>query len=178
MRVVARLLQLCCPLTPGFSIVVKNPPWHDLVIRDIQKKGPHGLWTISVSDCTERNRETLRAPEMLFEIEGAKKTFVLTPFCLRDEAAGVEQYSVTKDNGPISVNFRLQQEHMAFARQWNACLDQQGYLAAFQRTAFLAELWRTFETSLETHAQRGAEELKVLFNAAVATTLAKGVPAL
>jgi hypothetical protein len=97
---------------------------------------------------------------------------------LRNEPAGVEQYSVARDNGPISVNFRLQQEHMAFARHWNACLEEQGYLAAFQRTAFVAELWQAFENSLAAQSQRGTEDLKLLFDAAVTTTLAKGVPAL
>jgi len=178
MRVVARLLQLCRPLTPGFSIVVCNPPWHDLVIRDTHQKGPHGLVTVSVAHSTERDGKILRVPEMLFEVEGSRKTFILTPFCLRNEPAGVEQYSVTRDNGPISVNFRLQQEHMAFARHWNACLEEQGYLPAFQRTAFVAELWETFENSLAAQPQRGTEDLKLLFDAAVTTTLAKGVPAL
>lgn len=178
MRVVVRLLQLCSPLSAGFSIIVKNPPWHDLVIRDMQRKGPHGLFVLSVSHCTERNGETLHVPEMLFEVEAARKTFILTPFCLRNEPAGVEQCSVTRDNGPISVNFRLQQEHMAFARHWNTCLEQQGYLAAFQRTTFLAELWRTFESSLGTQSERGGADLKLLFDSAVTATLAKGVPAL
>lgn len=42
-----------------------------------------------------------------FEVEGSRKTFILMPFCLRNEPAGVEQYSVTRDKGPVSVNFRL-----------------------------------------------------------------------
>lgn len=178
MRDVARLLQLSGPLSPGFSISVHNPPWPDLVIRDMQQKGPHGLFVLSVSHCSERNGEIAHTPEMLFEVEAGRKTYILTPFCLRNQPAGVEQYSVTRDNGRISVNFRLQQEHMAFARHWNACLEEQGYIAAFQRAAFVTELWQNFQSSLETQPERGTEELKVLFHAAVTVTLAKGVPVL
>ena len=85
---------------------------------------------------------------------------------------------VLAPRGRVSVKFRMQQEHMTFARHWNACLEQQGYLAAFQRAAFLAEVWSTFETSLGGVTQPPAQELKVIFDAAVSATLAKGAPAL
>lgn len=177
MRIIARLLQLACPVAPGFSITISNPPWQDLVIRDTQQRGPHRLPTISVAHCCERDGEIVQAPEMLFEVEQAKKRLILTPYCFRDQAAKIEQASVYLEHGSIRVNYSLQAEHMTFVRSWNACLEQQGFIAAFQRLQFIGQLRRALDAEVATGCSIPPEQLKQIFDRALSNAVGNHAPA-
>src|SRR5690348_5452352 len=160
MRIVAKLLQLTAPLKPGFCITIQNSPWPDLIIRDTQERGPHRLTVISVAHINNHDGEALRTPEMLFEAEESKRGIILTPYCFRDEQAKVEQYSVRRSENKLSVDWRLQGEHMMFARQWNASLEHQGFIAAFHRAAFIEQLRQEVDSELSTRTEVLPAELK------------------
>ena len=132
MRVISRLLRLASPLEPGFHLKIENPPWQDLVIEDIQEKGPHGFRTISVAHYSEQNGDLMCDPEMLFEAEERGDEILLKPFYWRNDFAGVEQYSITRERNRILINWRTLREHENFAQMWNQNLEEQGYTAAFQ----------------------------------------------
>jgi hypothetical protein len=134
MRVIAQLLRLAGPLNPGFCIRIENPPWQELVIEDIQQRGPRSFPVISVAHYGEQNGDVMRDPEMLFEAEKCSEGLVLRPYYFRNDFAGVEQYSIHTEEGRISTNSRLQKEHEDFAQLWNANLEQQGFLKAFLRS--------------------------------------------
>jgi hypothetical protein len=175
MRIIAKLLQLSAPLKRGFCITVHNSPWPDLVIRDTQERGPHRLPVISVAHTSNHDGQALRTPEMLFEAEESKRRIILTPYCFRDEQANIEQHSVRRTDNKLSVDWRLQGEHMIFTRQWNASLEHQGFIAAFHRAAFIEHLRREIETELSIRTDAVPEELKQLFDRAISKTLAKSV---
>ena len=60
MRVIAQLLHLAGPLKSGFHLKIENPPWQDLVIEDIQQRGPNGFLTISVAHYGKQNGDLMR----------------------------------------------------------------------------------------------------------------------
>jgi hypothetical protein len=175
MRIIAKLLQLAAPLKAGFCITIHNSPWPDLVIRDTQERGPHRLPVISVAHCNSRDGRTLRTPELLFEAEESKRGVVLTPHCFRDEQAEIEQHSVRRTDNKISVDWRLQGEHMLFTRQWNASLEYQGFVAAFHRAAFIEQLGQEVDSELSAATDVVPAELKKLFERAISKTVAKTV---
>jgi len=176
MRIVAKLLQLAAPLKADFSITVHNPPWHDLVIRDTQERGPHRLPVISVAHISDHGGESLRIPEMLFEAEESKRGIILTPYCFRDDQTGIEQYSVRRsENNKLSVDWRLQGEQLVFARQWNASLEHQGFVAAFHRAAFIEQLRQAVDSELSSRTDVLPAALKQLFDRAISKTLSRSV---
>ena len=177
MRIIAKLLQLAAPLKPGFSITIHNAPWPDLVIRDTQERGPHRLLSLSVAHLTNYDGRMVRTPEMLFEVEQSKRGIVLTPYCLRDEQAGIEQHAVRRSDNKLCVDWRLQGEHMIFARQWNASLEHQGFVAAFHRAAFIDQLRQEVDIELSAAIDVVPAELKQLFERAISKTVAKSVVA-
>lgn len=177
MRVIAKLLQLAAPLKPGFCITIHNSPWPDLVIRDTQERGPHRLPSLSVAHLTNQDGRFVRAPEMLFEAEQSKRGIVLTPYCFRDEQANIEQHSVQRTQNKLSVDWRLQGEHMIFMRQWNASLEHQGFVAAFHRAAFIEQLRQEVDSELSAATDVVPAELKQLFERAISKTVAKTVVA-
>ena len=177
MRIIAKLLQLAAPVKPGFCITIHNSPWPDLVIRDTQERGPHRLLSLSVAHLTKHDGQGLRTPEMLFEVEQSKRGIVLTPYCFRDEQANIEQHSVQRTVNKLSVEWRLQGEHMLFARQWNAFLEHQGFITAFHRAAFVNQLRQEVDSELSAATDVVPAELKQLFERAISKTVAKSVVA-
>ena len=133
MRVIARLLHLAGPLKPGFHIKIENPPWQELVIEDIQQRGPRGFPAISVAHYGEQNGDLMRDPEMLFEAAKSGEEITLRPYYLRNDYAGVEQYSVWREGEHVTTNPQLLREHDELTRLWDRNLDQQGFIAAYER---------------------------------------------
>ena len=66
------------------------------------------------------------------EIEERGDEILLKPFYWRNDFAGVEQYSITRERNRILINWRTLREHENFAQMWNQNLEEQGYIAAFQ----------------------------------------------
>src|ERR1051326_5919230 len=97
MRVITQLLHLAGPLKSGFHLKIENPPWQDLVIEDIQQRGPSRFPAISVAHYGKQNGDLMRDPEMLFETQGFGQEINLKPYYFRNDYAGVEQYSVWRE---------------------------------------------------------------------------------
>jgi hypothetical protein len=131
MKTVATILELAAPLQAGFHIRIENEPWMILVIEDTQERGPNGLPAISVAHYGEQNGDLMRDPEMIFEAEESGEEMNLIPFYWRNDYVGVEQYSAFTEDGKTLLNAKLKQEHIAFARTWDANLRAQGFLEAF-----------------------------------------------
>ena len=62
------VLRLAGLLKPGFQIGIENPPWKDLVIRDLQQTGPHGIPAISLTHYEREKDIEVVDPEMHFEM--------------------------------------------------------------------------------------------------------------
>jgi hypothetical protein len=133
MKTVAKILELAAPLQAGFHIRIENEPWMTLVIEDTQERGPNGLPAISVAHYGEQNGDLMRDPEMIFEAEESGEHMNLVPYYWRNDYAGIEQYSVSIGDGQAVLNAKLQREHTACARIWDANLKAQGFLEAFVR---------------------------------------------
>src|SRR5260370_21919087 len=77
---ITTILRLAGPLKPGFQIRIENPPWKDLVIRDLQQTGPHGIPAISVAHYEGEKGTVAGDPEMSFVIETQAAEIGLIPF--------------------------------------------------------------------------------------------------
>jgi len=133
MLCITTILRLAGLLKRGFQIRVENPPWKDLVIRDLQQTGPHGIPAISVAHCEDEKGTVAVDPEMHFEMETQAGEIVLRPFYYRNTILEVDAYSALFKEGRVVVNHELQQEHEDFADMWDQNLLAQGYAEVFLR---------------------------------------------
>ena len=113
---------------------------------------------------------------MLFEVERSGKNWILTPYCLRDDCAGADERSVYLKEGRIAVNYKLQAEHMSFARAWNRCLEQQGYIAAFERSTFIWHFRHALQAEFSVDNHLTTNEWEQRFDRALETALAHPTP--
>ena len=135
MRTVALILLEVGNLPPGFHIHIDNPPWMPLDIEDIGTPGPHGLVAISVAHYGQQNGDTMRDPEMLFELRRTGRDMELFPYYWRNDYLGIEQHSSFHDDaGKLVTLPALKQRHEEFARIWDNNLRAQGYYEAFVRS--------------------------------------------
>lgn len=135
MRTVAQILEEAGALHPSFHIHIDNPPWMPLDIEEIGIRRPCGIRSISVAHYGRMNGDTMRDPEMLFEMELRGGLYVLSPYYWRNDYVGVEQYSSFRDREGNLVFFAgLKFRHEEFAAEWDANLRSQRFLEAFRRT--------------------------------------------
>lgn len=135
MRTVALILQEAGLLHPGFHIHIENPPWMPLDIEEIGTSGPFGFRSISVAHYGHQNGDTMRDPEMLFEMELRGGVYVLSPYYWRNDFVGIEQYSAFRDDeSNLFVLAGLKRRHEEFAALWDENLRSQRFFEAFRRT--------------------------------------------
>ncbi len=128
---ITTILRLAGPLKPGFQIRIENPPWKDLVIRDLQQTGPHGIPAISVAHYEGEKGTVAVDPEMYFEMETQAGEIALRPFYHRNHILEVDRYSAFVNDNRVIVNHELQQEREDFADMWDQNLLAQGYAEVF-----------------------------------------------
>jgi len=133
MLCITTILRLAGPLKPGFQIRIENPPWKDLVIRDLQRTGPHGIPAISAAHYEGQEGTVVVDPEMHLEMETKAGEIVLRPFYYRNTILEVDASSAVVREGRIVVDYELQQEHEDFADMWDQNLLAQGYAEVFLR---------------------------------------------
>lgn len=133
MLCVTTILRLAGRLKPGFQIRIENPPWKDLVIRNLQQAGPHGIPAVSVAHYEGQKGTVVVDPEMHFEMETKAGEIVLRPFYYRNHILEVDRYSAFVKDGRMVVNDELQQENEDFADMWDQNLLAQGYAEVFLR---------------------------------------------
>jgi len=134
MRAISTILQEAGLLAPGFHIYIENPPWMPLHIEETGIPGPHGFRSISVAHYGEQNGDTMRDPEMIFEMELRGGVYVLSPYYWCNDYVGIEQYSSYRDDdGNAFVLAGLKRSHEQFAALWDESLRSQRFVEAFRR---------------------------------------------
>ena len=132
MDTVLRILQAAGGWHHGLHLRIENPPYMALVIEATDESGPCGLPAISVCHYGEQNGDTMRDPEMCFELGFAAGPH-LNPFYWRNDYLGVEQWSRFIRDAHYCYHTLLHTEHERFAKLWDRNLQQQGFAEAFER---------------------------------------------
>ena len=114
----------------GLYLKIENPPYMELVIEAMDESGPMGLPALSVAHYGEQNGDLMRDPEMCFEL-GLAEGVRLDPFYWRNDYLAVEQWShnIILDHYVCLV--QLHEQHVRFAKTWDANLALQGFAEAF-----------------------------------------------
>src|SRR5260370_8137823 len=98
MKTVFEIIEEEGGLTNGECISVENEPWMRLVIEVLPERGPDGHIVVSVAHYGEQNGDTMRDPEMLFEVvEEVGREPEFWPFYFRNDYAAVEPWSRQPD---------------------------------------------------------------------------------
>ena len=71
-----------------------------LASEDTQERGPNGLHAISVAHYGERNGDSMRDPEMIFEAEESKRANESGAILLAERLRGIEPYFAFVEEGP------------------------------------------------------------------------------
>src|SRR5215469_12979898 len=79
--------------------------------------------------------DSMRDPEMLFEVVETAGSVSFRPFYFRNDYVGVERWSRHRDESGTTVcdDLKLTRELEAFAAMWDRNLGAQGFLTAFWR---------------------------------------------
>jgi hypothetical protein len=94
MKTILRILTAAGGWHHGLHLRIENPPYMALVIEATDESGPCGLPALSVCHYGEQNGESMRYPEMCFELGFAGEPH-LNPFYYRNDYVEVEQSCVT-----------------------------------------------------------------------------------
>ena len=130
MKSVLELIKLAGGWHPGLYLKIDNPPYMELVIEAIDESGPCGLPAISVAHYGELNGDTMRDPEMCFELVTVCG-LELSAFYYRNDYAGIEQWSRFIREGQYAFHTTLHREHEIFAALWDKNLNAQRFVEAF-----------------------------------------------
>ena len=93
--------------------------------------GPLALPAISVAHYGERNGDSMRDPEMCFELSKRVGSLALDPYYFRNDYMGSEQWSRNLVNGLYLLLSDLHKLHELFAEVWDGNLRSQGFAEAF-----------------------------------------------
>ncbi|TCK73431.1 DUF6908 domain-containing protein [Acidipila rosea] len=132
MDTVIRILQTAGGWHHRLHLRIENPPYMALVIEATDESGPCGLPAISVCHYGEQNGDTMRDPEMCFELGFAGGPH-LNAFYWRNDYVAIEQWSRFIRDGNYCYQSQLHEQHERFAKLWDKNLRQQGFAEAFER---------------------------------------------
>ena len=113
MKTILDILKKAGGWHPGLYLKIDNPPYMELVIEATDESGPCGLPAITVAHYGQQNGDAMRDPEMLFEVS---RWGALTPFCWRNDYAGVEQWSRFIQGENYCFHTELFHQHEQFAK--------------------------------------------------------------
>ena len=130
MKTLLAILQKAGGWRPSLYVRIDNPPYMALVIEAMDESGPIGLPALSVCHYGNQNGDSMRDPEMCFELGFARGAHLI-PFSWRNDYVAVEQVSRAIVNGHYVALPQLQEQHERFARTWDYTLRLQGFLEAF-----------------------------------------------
>ena len=141
MKTVIEMLNQVLPLANGFHFRIENDPYMPLVIEGIGR-GPRRQPAISVAHYYTQNGDSMRDPEMCFEVEtdAQGRIVELYPYYFLNDGMGTEQQSVEREgNDPegkpvYRIDSAMMRGHVAFAAEWDRNLEAQGLKAAFLLT--------------------------------------------
>src|SRR5712692_5151747 len=104
MKTVLHIIEEAGGLTHAECISIQNEPWMRLVIEILPELGPDGHVVVSVAHYGEQNSDSMRDPEMLFEVlekDGVVSEF--WPFYFRNDYVGVEHWTRYRSEGGALV---------------------------------------------------------------------------
>jgi hypothetical protein len=130
MKTVLELIKRAGGWRPGLYLKIDNPPYMELVIEAMDESGPCRLPAISVAHYSELNGDSMRDPEMCFELNVGGEPH-LSAFCYRNDYAGIEQWSRFIREGQYTFHAMLHREQERFAALWDKNLNAQQYLEVF-----------------------------------------------
>ena len=130
MKTLLAILQKAGGWRPSLYVKIDNPPYMALVIEAMDESGPIGLPVLSVCHYGNQNGDSMRDPEMCFELGFARGAHLI-PFSWRNDYVAVEQVSRAIVNGHYVALPQLQEQHERFAQTWDNTLRLQGFLEAF-----------------------------------------------
>jgi hypothetical protein len=115
---------------------IENPPFMALVIEALGERGPNGHRALSIAHYGDQNGDAMRDPEIFAEIVIENGAARLWPFYFRNDYAGVERWTRQQEaDGSMTCRLRETQDLESFMEMWDANIQHQGFLEAFQRTA-------------------------------------------
>jgi hypothetical protein len=76
----------------GLYLKIDNPPYMELILKATDESGPCGLPVVSLAHYGLHNGDSMRDPEMCFELGLAGGPY-LDPFIWRNDYVAVEQWS-------------------------------------------------------------------------------------
>ena len=123
---ILRILKAAGGWNHGLSLRIDNAPYLPLCIEVTDESGPCGLPALSVAHYGGQNGDTMRNPEMMFELrlEGREH---LDPFFWRNNYVGVEQWSRFITEGQYVCRTELYRQQEEFAKQWDMNLRFEGF---------------------------------------------------
>ena len=95
----------------------------------------HGGFEVSVAHYGEQNGDAMRDPEITFLVSPTTHGTTWTPLTFENSYMGCYQVVATVSaNGLLTVKqAALMQDLRNFANQWDCTLQQQGFMAVFER---------------------------------------------
>ena len=136
MQTVLSMLERAGGYRPSLYLKVENAPYMALVIEATPEPGPLGLPAISVAHYGKQNGDSMRDPEMCFELSHpVGGSLTLDPFYWRNDYVGIEEWSREVVNGYYYALLDLHERHRSFARMWDNNLRLQGFMEAFTDAA-------------------------------------------
>ena len=130
MQTVLDILQRAGGWHHSLYLKIDNPPYMELVIEATDESGPCGLPALSVCHYGEQNGDSMRDPEMCFELGFAGGAH-LNPFYWRNDYVAIEQWSRFTSDGLYRFYTQLFEQHERFAKLWDRNLRQQGFADVF-----------------------------------------------
>lgn len=135
MKTIAKIIDLFGGMdwlkTTGNYIRLDSPGFMRLVIEYVGT-GPRGLPAISVAHYGTQNGDSMRDPEIVFEVGDARTAW--GPISYRNDYAGVCQEgsagAVFVSGGKVLCRPGMVRELKSFATQWDRNIRDQGFLAA------------------------------------------------
>lgn len=136
MQTILRILEKAGGFRPSLYLKVENPPYMALVIEATPEPGPLGLPAISIAHYGKQNGDTMRDPEMCFELsKPIAGKLTLDPYYWRNDYVAVEQFSRAIVQGRYVALLDLHRQHERFAAMWDKNLRLQGFAEAFTDAA-------------------------------------------
>jgi len=137
MKTLLSILNKAGGWRPDLYLRLINPPHITLVIESLDESGPLGLPTISVAHYSEVSGDSIRHPEMQFELETVGGSTRLLPFYWRNDFVADEQVSRYIDQRQYKVDTAAYERHVRFAEMWDGVLARQGFEEAFSHRCIL-----------------------------------------
>jgi len=126
MKTVLQIIEEAGGLATFTWTRIENPPFMLLVIESLGEPGPNDYRALSIAHYGEQHGDAMRDPEICAEVVVESGAAKLWPYYFRNDYASVEHWNCRP---------RETRDLESFMDMWDANIQDQGFLEAFQRTA-------------------------------------------